>query len=160
MGKGDKKSRRGKIFMGSYGVRRPRKPSGNPFVPKAAKKTTVFAEQIVKPAPQPKVEQPKAIVEKPQVIETITAPVIEAAPIVVKETPSVATPAVSETIKKPAEKKAVVKKAAAPKKEAKPAKEKKAPAAKKVAPAKKAAAPKKEAKPAAKKATASKAKKK
>jgi 30S ribosomal protein S31 len=29
MGKGDKKSRRGKLFMGSYGVRRPKNKSKN-----------------------------------------------------------------------------------------------------------------------------------
>ena len=30
MGKGDKKSRRGKIFLGSYGVRRRRKKANKP----------------------------------------------------------------------------------------------------------------------------------
>ena len=32
MGKGDKKSRRGKIILGSYGVRRPRKKNDKPEV--------------------------------------------------------------------------------------------------------------------------------
>ena len=32
MGKGDKKSRRGKIILGSYGVRRPRKKNNKPEV--------------------------------------------------------------------------------------------------------------------------------
>ncbi|MBO6606026.1 30S ribosomal protein THX [Psychroserpens sp.] len=32
MGKGDKKSRRGKISSGTYGVRRPRKKSRTPVV--------------------------------------------------------------------------------------------------------------------------------
>lgn len=34
MGKGDKKTKKGKIIMGSYGVRRPRNKSGNPASPK------------------------------------------------------------------------------------------------------------------------------
>ncbi len=36
MGKGDKKSRRGKITMGSHGVSRPRKKSTEKVAPKAA----------------------------------------------------------------------------------------------------------------------------
>ena len=32
MGKGDKKTRRGKIILGSYGVRRPRKKNDKPEV--------------------------------------------------------------------------------------------------------------------------------
>jgi len=32
MGKGDKKSRRGKIILGSYGVRRPRKKNDKPEI--------------------------------------------------------------------------------------------------------------------------------
>jgi 30S ribosomal protein S31 len=32
MGKGDKKSRRGKIILGSYGVRRPRKKTDKPVI--------------------------------------------------------------------------------------------------------------------------------
>ncbi|MES2732961.1 MAG: 30S ribosomal protein THX [Bacteroidota bacterium] len=32
MGKGDKKSKKGKIFMGSYGVRRPGKPASKSAV--------------------------------------------------------------------------------------------------------------------------------
>ncbi len=38
MGKGDIKSKRGKIFAGSYGVRRPKKATVKP-VAKPAKKT-------------------------------------------------------------------------------------------------------------------------
>jgi 30S ribosomal protein S31 len=32
MGKGDKKTRRGKIILGSYGVRRPRKKNDKPVM--------------------------------------------------------------------------------------------------------------------------------
>jgi 30S ribosomal protein S31 len=35
MGKGDKKSRRGKIWRGSYGVRRPRKATAKATIPVA-----------------------------------------------------------------------------------------------------------------------------
>jgi len=38
MGKGDKKTRRGKLFMGSYGVSRPKKTDTKPAV-KADKKS-------------------------------------------------------------------------------------------------------------------------
>ncbi|MBE9481247.1 MAG: 30S ribosomal protein THX, partial [Bacteroidetes bacterium] len=34
MGKGDKKTKRGKIILGTYGVRRLRKKKKNVFVPK------------------------------------------------------------------------------------------------------------------------------
>jgi len=42
MGKGDKKTRRGKIFAGSFGVRRKRKP-GEPV-------KTVSVEKTIEPA--------------------------------------------------------------------------------------------------------------
>ena len=50
MGKGDKKSRRGKIFMGSYGVRRPRNKKG----------VVKYVAKVVKT----KVEVPIAVEEK------------------------------------------------------------------------------------------------
>jgi 30S ribosomal protein S31 len=50
MGKGDKKTRRGKLFMGSYGVRRPRNK----------KKTTAPVVVEVAQAPQAPVETKKA----------------------------------------------------------------------------------------------------
>ena len=37
MGKGDKKTRRGKLFMGSYGVSRPKKSETKPAVKTEAK---------------------------------------------------------------------------------------------------------------------------
>jgi 30S ribosomal protein S31 len=62
MGKGDKKSRRGKLFMGSYGITRPRK-----------KKKTVKVEKV-EPAPAPVVKtkpaaKPKTT-KKPQAKKT------------------------------------------------------------------------------------------
>lgn len=38
MGKGDKKSKRGKIHIGSFGVKRPRKKAVTKAAPKAEKK--------------------------------------------------------------------------------------------------------------------------
>ena len=52
MGKGDKKSRRGKIFMGSYGVKRPRNKKGN---------AVKYVAKVIKP----KTETPVAVAEKP-----------------------------------------------------------------------------------------------
>jgi 30S ribosomal protein S31 len=56
MGKGDKKSRKGKISMGSYGVSRPRKKA----VKKAAKKTATAK----KAAPAKKAAAPKKAAKK------------------------------------------------------------------------------------------------
>ena len=39
MGKGDKKSKRGKIIMGTYGVRRPRKQKASATSKKTKKKS-------------------------------------------------------------------------------------------------------------------------
>lgn len=56
MGKGDKKSRKGKIFMGSYGVSRPRKKavskSASPkkIAKKAEKKAAVAPKKAAKKA--------------------------------------------------------------------------------------------------------------
>lgn len=152
MGKGDKKTRRGKIFMGSYGIRRPRKPSGSPFIPKSAKPVAMVTEQVVaKPVAQPK---PRA--EKPQVVEIATpTPVIEIQTLP-KNQPAVETQTQAVEIKSVPTKKPVEKKAPAKKEEKPVAKEKKAPAkavAKKTTP--KTAAAKK---PAAKKAAPKKKK--
>jgi 30S ribosomal protein S31 len=51
MGKGDQKTRRGKLFAGSYGVRRPRKKQTNVFIPS---KPVVKAETKVEPEPKAK----------------------------------------------------------------------------------------------------------
>jgi 30S ribosomal protein S31 len=58
MGKGDKKTKRGKIIMGSYGVRRPKK-KGSQFQPPVEKKTqkkksTPEKAEIEEKAPTPK----------------------------------------------------------------------------------------------------------
>lgn len=49
MGKGDKKSRRGKIYGGTFGVRRPRKKSLTGAVMAAPPKETVEEVEMAKP---------------------------------------------------------------------------------------------------------------
>jgi 30S ribosomal protein S31 len=60
MGKGDKKTKRGKIFMGSFGVRRP-KNIKKEIIVKAEKKTKkVEVENAeIKPAKKPAAKKPK-----------------------------------------------------------------------------------------------------
>jgi len=128
MGKGDKKTRRGKIVIGSFGVRRQRKQ----------KKTAIPAIKVPKASPK-KAQEPKpkkvveVVVEEPVVI-TEPIPVNEPVAEVVTQTelPVEVKPA------KPAPKKAAAKKTAlkaetgevkpkvskAKKKTAEPAKEK------------------------------------
>ena len=72
MGKGDKKSKRGKIVIKSYGVRRPRKKRGH-TLPEAIKEEPVKAQKT-KPAPKPKKEEP--VPEEIPVVES-TAGVAE-----------------------------------------------------------------------------------
>ena len=56
MGKGEKKTKRGKIVIGSYGVRRPRK-KGPGYQPVEKKKTKKSKEEMA--------EVPKETVKKP-----------------------------------------------------------------------------------------------
>ena len=58
MGKGDKKTKRGKITQGSYGKTRPKK-SSKPAVA-AGKPEKVKAEKPEKAEPKPKAAKPKA----------------------------------------------------------------------------------------------------
>lgn len=80
MGKGDIKSRRGKIWKGSYGVRRKRKKGHKAFAPVVAKAKPVAApievSEEVKKAPK-KVAPKKAAVKKE---EGEVAPKKKAAP--------------------------------------------------------------------------------
>ena len=63
MGKGDKKTRRGKITNKSYGVRRPRKKSKSAVAAPAEKKATKAAPK--KAAPKPKAPaKPRAAKKK------------------------------------------------------------------------------------------------
>lgn len=63
MGKGDKKTRRGKIFQGSYGVLRPKKKAG--YVPMIAKaeipkedSLKIKPEEVLQETPSAEVVQP------------------------------------------------------------------------------------------------------
>ncbi len=60
MGKGDQKTRRGKIFAGSYGRKRPKKKKKGVIaqVAKPAEKTTTKTKVPVKPKPKAE-EKPK-----------------------------------------------------------------------------------------------------
>jgi len=160
MGKGDKKTRRGKIFMGSYGISRPRKPSGSPFISKSARRIVPIAiPEPVKTEIKPKLE---VKIEQPKIVEAVSAPVIETPTAI--EIPQPAELKKAAPIEKVEKEVKVV-----PKKESKPAskkpavektekaKEKKVPAAKK--PAVKKATDKKEKPAAAKKPSAAKKKK-
>ena len=62
MGKGDKKSKKGKIFMGSYGVTRPhKKKKSKSASPKKIEKKAEKAEKVVKAE---KVAAPKKAARK------------------------------------------------------------------------------------------------
>jgi len=64
MGKGDKKTKRGKILMGSYGVRRPRRtPAG--LLPLVAVKEEKPALKE-KPPAKVKIEKTESVLEEPQ----------------------------------------------------------------------------------------------
>ena len=94
MGKGDKKSKRGKILMGSYGVRRARK--------KAAHRMPVLPVKVEVPAKVQKekpAEKPKA---KSEELIEIPLPAEEIAPVLHVESPI-------EAPEKPAKKKSAPK---------------------------------------------------
>ena len=62
MGRGDKRTKRGKIFAGSYGVSRPHKPNKGAAaaaIEAAAKEKPAKAEKTAKKAPAKKAAAPK-----------------------------------------------------------------------------------------------------
>lgn len=76
MGKGDKKSRRGKIIIGSSGVRRPKSSKTKAFVKaeavpvqKAEKKVKIAEAPKAEPKPKAKVDEPVAV-PKSEIIDT------------------------------------------------------------------------------------------
>jgi ribosomal small subunit protein bTHX len=134
MGKGDRKSRRGKIFMGSFGVSRKRKKSKKAtFV---AKTVNTEIKMTSKPIPLPKVKEEVKIVEEvvnqEQVIvePKLTIPEVKAEEVKSEEIKSeeIKTEDVVDTPKKP---KAKSKPAAKKETEKKEKTEKKEPAKKK-----------------------------
>ena len=66
MGKGDRKTKRGKRIKGSYGVRRPKKKKN--VIPEAATK-----KKARKAAAKPKAASPKAAATKPKTAPKKTA---------------------------------------------------------------------------------------
>jgi len=128
MGKGDKKSRRGKIRIGSSGVRRPRKKKRSHQVMIKApvvKPAEILEEKpvVVVPVPEiPVVQEQKPIPEKPKQKK---APAIKPTEIL-EEKPVAVIPAVEMPViqeQKPAPEKPKQKKAPAKKPAEKPEKE-------------------------------------
>ena len=72
MGKGDKKSRRGKIIIGSFGVRRPRRIKKEVVI--ADKATKAKPKKISEPKPHKVVEEPAVIIEPKVVTPVIESP--------------------------------------------------------------------------------------
>jgi len=101
MGKGDKKTRRGKITMGSYGVKRPRKQSGQAYIKKDTTKpiAALMAEDV-----ELAVVTEKTPVAKKKVAAKETEAVVKKATpakkVVVKKTPTKTIPAKKEAIAK------------------------------------------------------------
>jgi ribosomal small subunit protein bTHX len=100
MGKGDKKSRRGKIHIGSSGVRRHKHKTSRKPAPAVVK-----AEEPVKKPKAKAAEKPK-----PAEVEVAEAPVVEAAavetapkPAAKKKAPAKSTPKKAKPEDKPAE---------------------------------------------------------
>jgi ribosomal small subunit protein bTHX len=118
MGKGDQKTRRGKLFSGSYGVLRPRKKRRAFSVIGTTKKTAVEPE-ISKASPKSKAaNKPKAepVAEEVKPVAEEVKPVAEEVKPVAEEVKAESEPVkpVSDA-KKPAAKKETVKKEAAKK---------------------------------------------
>jgi len=92
MGKGDKRSRRGKIFAGSHGKTRP-KHKNAVVIPKAKPKAAAEAPVTQKPAPKirKKAAAPEAVTETPA--EIIAEPPAETVTETPAEAPAEETPA-------------------------------------------------------------------
>lgn len=67
MGKGDKKSKKGKIFMGSYGNTRRRKKKNRKFIVQKAAPKSVAAPEITKPMAEEQMAGATAEAAKPKV---------------------------------------------------------------------------------------------
>jgi len=128
MGKGDKKTRRGKIILGSYGVRRPRKKNNKPEI-KPVKEVMIKEPKDKKPLKEKKEPKEataaKVVKEAKEVKEGKEVKVVkEVIPAVnVKETKNIKEKAQTKAPKAAKEKKEIKEDKAG--KEAKPKKEKK-----------------------------------
>ena len=72
MGKGDRKSRKGKIFMGTYGNTRPRK-SSTESTTILKKKTEPKKEKLIKPLASKKKANAKKVTAKKVTAKKVTA---------------------------------------------------------------------------------------
>lgn len=88
MGKGDKKTKRGKILMGSHGVRRPKRKQTRTVPVIAIKEEKPAVPVKEKPAAKPKAVKEEVKAESPEV----TAVVEEAAKPARKKSPPKASP--------------------------------------------------------------------
>ena len=80
MGKGDKKTKRGKLFSGSYGITRPRKKSKTNVAPPTPIKVVKSKKPVAAKVENEKVEAPKKTAEskpKAKKTEKVTAAVKE-----------------------------------------------------------------------------------
>jgi 30S ribosomal protein S31 len=106
MGKGDKKTRKGKINIGSYGVRRKRK--GKKISALTDKKVKTKPVKAQEPKPRKVAEEPALVVETPVVVEQAVINEPEATTPVQAEIPLDITPA-KAPVKKIATKKTAAK---------------------------------------------------
>jgi ribosomal small subunit protein bTHX len=123
MGKGDQKTRRGKLFSGSFGVLRPRKKERVFSVITTTKKAVDKPEKAKatpKPKTEPVVEEVKPEVEEVEAVVEEVKPEVEEVKAVVEEVkPEVEEVKPAAEAKKPAAKKPAVKKPAVKKAPAK-----------------------------------------
>ena len=96
MGKGDKKSKRGKITLGSYGVRRLRKKSGKAMVAAVKEKEEIVKTIVIEKKKVPEIAE--AVVE--QVVIKEAAPVKAAKPAKEKKETKLEKPAKEPKAKK------------------------------------------------------------
>jgi 30S ribosomal protein S31 len=121
MGKGDRKSRRGKIFMGSYGVsRKKRKATKAAYISTNVKPE---AKIVSKPIPSAKVKDEEKVVEEIVIQEQVVVEPEIIVPEIEAETEEIKSEEITDTTKKPkAKAKTTAKKEKTEKKE--PAKKK------------------------------------
>jgi len=99
MGKGDRKTRRGKLFLGSYGVLRPRKRKHAISVVTSTKKKTAGADKS--PPSKPKAESKPAPEPVPEpVVEEVKAGTEKAKPAAEEKKPAPKKPAAAKSAEK------------------------------------------------------------
>lgn len=102
MGKGDKKSKRGKIILGTYGVRRSKKAKKTEIIVAAKAKAPVIEEKVMVEKAVVKTTKPKAAPKSPA---KTTAKTAEKAPKPAAKTTEKATKPAAKTTKSASKKK-------------------------------------------------------